>query len=435
MTAPVRVSALGTSWAYARDPFGALQRLSTRGDLVETRLFGWRTLLVHAPTLVEEVLRGSTDVWIKDALTRRMLPIGGVLTAEGEAWRRQRRMLNPGFANARYERYAALFGRHLHEHLAAWLAAGKVELGRETSALTLGIAVEAFFGEILPAEDVEEARAALAGLDRWLASPLALLPWDAPGWLPAAAGFREGVARFGRLTSRILARRAGRPGDDLLGMMLAARDESGRELDAAEIGDQILTFLLAGHETSALTLLFTLHLLDRHPEARARAEAEADALDGPPDLESLPKLPWIRAVIDESLRLYPPAWMLSREPRVDTTVGGHPVAAGTFVGIPVHALHRDPHHWPDPERFRPERFLGGEGLRAPRGTYLPFGLGPRMCIGSRFALLELVLVLAGLLREVRVTLVEPTLPPLSPSITSRPKGPVWARVVPRAEAR
>jgi cytochrome P450 len=434
MTETVQVGALAASWSYARDPFGALQRLSARGDLVETRLFGWRTLLVNAPGLVEEVLRGSTDVWIKDALTRRMLPIGGVLTAEGEAWRRQRRMLNPAFANARYERYAEMFGRHLHERLAAWRAAGRVELGRETSALTLGIAVEAFFGEILPPEDLEEARAALAGLDRWLASPLALLPWDAPGWVPGVAGFRDGVARFGRLTGRILERRAGRPGDDLLGMMLAARDESGRELEPAELADQILTFLLAGHETSALTLLFALHLLDRHPEARARAEAEADALDGPPDVESLPRLPWIRAVIDESLRLYPPAWMLSREPRVDTTVGGHPVAAGTFVGVAVHALHRDPRHWPDPDRFDPGRFLGGDGLRAARGTYLPFGLGPRMCIGSRFALLELVLLLAGLLREVRVTLEQPTLPPLSPSITSRPKGPVWARVAPRGAA-
>lgn len=432
MTGTIRYPAWRASLAYFRDPFAGTAALAAAGDLVRTRLMGWETVVLGQPALVEEVLRGAPELWVKDALTKRMLPVGGLLTSDGADWRRQRRLVNPAFHAGHAQGYAALFARHLEARLSRWGAGQALDLAAEMNALTLGVAVEAFFGEVLGAEEAEAVGEGMDALVRWLASPVAALPWDAPRWLPARRRAEQGLARIRAVVQRILARRAGAPGEDVLGLLLTARDETGDGLSEAEVTDQVITFLVAGHETTSLALVFALHLLGRHPEALARAREEVAAITGPLGLDSLERLRWVRAVVDEALRLHPPAWMLSREPREDTTVGGEPVAAGTMVIVPVLCLHRDPSSWPDPDRFDPERFLGAESLRAPRGSYLPFGLGPRMCVGSRFALLELALMLAGILRAGRLEPLEPALPPLAPSITSRPTRPVPMRWLPDA---
>lgn len=433
MITQARVPSWSASLAYLRDAFEGTAGLARQADLVRTRLLGWETVVLSQPALVEEVLRGAPEVWIKDALTRRMLPVGGLLTSDGAVWRRQRRLVNPAFHAGHAEGYAVLFARHLAARVGTWAPGQTLDLTAEMSTLTLDIAVEAFFGEAL---EPDERAAVARGMDHlvtWLASALAALPWEAPRWLPTRRRADAGLQEIRGVVGRILARRAGSVGEDLLGTLLSARDEQGDGLSAEEVTDQVVTFLVAGHETTSLALVFALHLLGRHPDALARAQAEVAAISGPLGVGQLDGLRWVRAVADEALRLYPPAWMLSREPKVDTTVGGVPVAAGTLVILPVQFLHHDPRLWPDPERFDPGRFLGSDALRAPRGGYLPFGLGPRMCVGSRFASLELALILAGLLRAGHLEPTDAQLPPLAPSITSRPTRPVRAIWRPHAQ--
>jgi cytochrome P450 len=224
------------------------------------------------------------------------------------------------------------------------------------------------------------------------------------GWTPTRTNLRLRSARR-RLdvgAAAIIAERRARNahsaagtahGDDLLGLLLDSGMHDG------EVRDELVTMVIAGHETVAAALAWTLMLLAEHPDAQDRVRAELDAHPGPvPLVGHRERLPWTRAVVDEALRLYPPAWAISRRSHRDDVVGGRPVPAGTLAIISPWLVHRRPDLWPDPEAFRPERFVGG----TTRNGYLPFGQGPRLCIGREFALGEMVLVLAELLREHRV---------------------------------
>jgi cytochrome P450 len=427
-----RIHPLRASFNFLYDPFGAALRTHERGELVRTRVLGWRVAIVTSPELVHEVLTGPIEVWHKDRVTKRTGSVfgEGLLLAEDEVWRRQRSMLNPGFRHARYEAYAQVMLEEAEATLAGWPDGARIDLATEMGAVTLRIAVRTLFGRSLPPSRVAAVGRAFAEISDFLAGVLANSPLPLPRWLPVPKFQRylAAIARLDAVVAEVIAarRRDGAGGDDLLALLLEARDEAGSGLGDREVRDQVMTLLLAGHETTALLLVSALVLLGMHPHERARVEAEVDALGRPPRVGDA--LPRVEAVMAEALRLRPPAWMLSREPTRDVMLGGHRIAAGTVVVMSPWALHHDARSWgPDVGEFRPDRFAEGRPP-PPKGAYLPFGFGGRKCIGARFAEMEARLLLARWAQVVRIEPEPRRLPRLVPSITARPAGVVGARV-------
>jgi cytochrome P450 len=428
-TAALRVerrSGLSMSVAFVRETFGLLASIPRTADVVVTRVFGVPTVVLAHPAPVAEMLRDASGTWIRDRLSQRAADVfgQGLLLSEGERWKRQRRLLNPGFAAVRFEAYAQAMRALTAAAVDGWPSSGVIDGAAELSRLTLDVAVRTLFGADVAAVDARRVADAFAAVSDFYASPLALLPFDVPRWLPLPLLRRHvrAVAELDAVVHELIrARRArDRGGDDLLSMLLAARDDDGG-LSDREVRDQAVTFLLAGHETTALALTFAMFELGRDARARERLLAEVDAT---PVDAGADAYPYATQVIHESLRLYPPAYSLSRENARAVTLGGVPLAKGTMVIAAPWTLHRDARWHPDPLAFRPERWTPAYEAALPLGAYLPFGLGPRKCIGARFALMEAVLLLVGIARAFDWSNVDDALPPLQPAITCRPTAPV-----------
>lgn len=420
------LGALRAGVGFLRDPFALLESLPRQADVITTRVLGTPLVLLAHPAPVAEMLREAKGTWIKDRMSRRASDVfgRGLLLSEGDEWKRQRRLINPGFASARLDGYADTMRALTAAAADRWPMHGVVDAAAEMARLTLDVAVRTLFGADIADGDARRVADAFAAVSDFFASPLAMLPVELPRWLPLPVLRRHVRARAeldAVVHALVRARRAApRPGDDLLAMLLAARDDDGA-LSDGDVRDQLVTFLLAGHETTALALTFALFELGRNAALRARLRAEAAAAPADADADAFPLA---TQVVQESLRLYPPAYALSRESTRDTTLGGVPVAAGTMVLAAPWTLHRDARWHPDPLAFRPDRWTPAYERELPLGAYLPFGVGPRKCIGTHFAMLEAVLLLTGLARRHDWTSVDAALPPLQPSITCRPTRPV-----------
>jgi cytochrome P450 len=254
--------------------------------------------------------------------------------------------------------------------------------------------------------------------------------------LPANRRYGEGVRRLERVVYRLIAERrsGGSEHDDLLGILMAARDEeSGAGMSDRQVRDEVMTFLLAGYMTTANALSWTWYLLARHPEVVARLEDEVEQVAGGrlPGHGDLSRLRYVTAVARESLRLYPPAWLFEREAVADDQIGGFRIPAGSVVLVSPFVTHRHPAFWDDPERFDPERFTAERTAPRPKHAYLPFGAGRRSCIGSAFALMELVLVVATIAQRYRLQLASDEPVELAPLMTLRPRGSIPVRLRPR----
>jgi cytochrome P450 len=262
-------------------------------------------------------------------------------------------------------------------------------------------------------------------------------PFKIPDWIPTPGNlrYRRGVRRLEGLVFRILAERRADPRErgDLLSMLMSARDDDGNAMSDGELRDELVTIFLAGHETTAIALSWTLHLLAQHPLVRDRLVKELfDQLDRrPATVDDLPNLPFADAVVKEAIRLYPPAYVLGREAVGDCEIGGWRIPAGATVFMSPWVMHRDARWFASPEKFLPERWLDGLAARLPRFAYMPFGGGPRVCIGDRFATMEAVLILATVARRYRLERTsEAEIIPF-PSITLRPEGGVWMKLTRR----
>ena len=343
----------------------------------------------------------------------------GLLAGDGEVWKQHRRTVQPAFHHGSLEDVAA------HAvHAARGLVAEADALPPGTPLEVLGATSRAgleVVGHTLAAADlsgdapllVDAVGRALELVVRRAASPVPAA-WPTP----ARRRLAREVAVIDEVCARIVATRRARPLEDprdVVGLMLAAG------MDDRQVRDELVTFVVAGHETVASSLTWTLDLLARNPSVLARVHAElAGALGGrEPGWDDLGNLPLLRAVVDESLRLYPPAWVVTRQALADDVVAGVAVPAGTLVIVCTWGLHRDPALWEAPEEFRPDRFL--DAPRPAAGSYVPFGAGPRLCIGRDLALVEEVLVLATLLRERTVRPAGPA-PRVDALVTLRPRG-------------
>jgi cytochrome P450 len=397
----------------------------------------------HPDTVREIFVANGRSTMKGRALQRSKQLLGdGLLTSEGDLWRTQRRLVQPAFHAGMLDTYARQMVDGVRTRIdGTWRDGGTVELDREMAALTLSIVGEALFGTDL-SEDVTAVAGALGTMVAQFQRRI--LPGTEMLDLLPTPGNRRGLQAVHDLEAvvdGIVARRRGITGShgeerdgagraDVLSVLLAA------DMPDRQVRDEVMTLLLAGHETTANALTWSWFLLSRHPRQRAALTAEVDAvLDGrDPTAADLDALPWTRSVLAEALRLYPPAWSLGRRLVADVQVDGWTMPAGSLVVASQWVLHRDPRFWPDAHRFVPERWLTPSGRfdeaapGQPRGAWFPFGLGQRVCVGESFAWLEGVLVLAATAARWQVDVDPGWEPDVQPAVTLRPRGPVHAQV-------
>ncbi|MHB1558639.1 MAG: cytochrome P450 [Isosphaeraceae bacterium] len=425
---PPRRGLSGNLRAFSADRLGSLDRWAREyGDLVSARFGPMPILFTNHPDLVEEVLVHQNRKFIKHyRLRQAKLTLGqGLLTSEGDFWRQQRKLAQPAFHRDRIAGYAALMVEYTDRLLAEWSDGQARDIQADMMRLTLEIVTKALFGAEL-GNDAHEVREAMETLMHSFLATTAS-PVIVPRWIPTPNNLRvkAAIRRLDRVLFRIITRRREENQDrgDLLSMLLAARDdESGRGMTDRQLRDECMTLFLAGHETTASTLAWAWWLLAQHPEAEARLHDEVDAVLGDrlPALADLPRLTFADRIITETLRLYPPGWMLGRESIAPFELGGYRFGKGVTVFMTTYVIHRDPRWFDDPEAFRPERWADGLLQRIPRYAYFPFGGGPRICIGNNFALMEATLVLATIARKYRLCLAPGATVEVLPSMTLRP---------------
>jgi cytochrome P450 len=362
---------------------------------------GSYTYVIHHPDDVKRVLVSNHRNYTKGiGLDRVKILLGkGLMTSEGELWKRQRYMMQPFFHRRVVTEFAQLIGQANDRFIARWEEISRrgepVNLTDEMSELTLEIVLRSIVGT-----DLDRLSAEMGG------NPFEVVTKDSGRNLQFAFKFRS----LTKLIAALIARRraGGEEHFDFLGMLLAARDkDSGAPMPERELIDEVLTLIVAGHETTASALNWTWYLISQHPQVEARLHAEIDAAaeEPAPGLAQMESLPYTQQVINEALRLYPPGWLLSRRAIEADELGGYAVPAGSNVLLPLYLLHRHPQFWTEPEAFRPERFAPDQEGTRPRFAYMPFAAGPRHCIGESLAMFEMLMHLYKLARHYRLRYV------------------------------
>lgn len=433
---------------YRANLLGFLLALARgHGPVATYRLRDWRQYLLTDPALVAEPLLKCPRAYVKNRFVwkhnRRFLG-EGLLTSEGEVWRRKRLVQAKAFQPQQLARYAQVMTACAETAAGSWIDGDVRPMHREMMLLTARIVARTLLGF----DDAD----ADAGIDARIVGAMDTILRELPlrttrrvhypDWIPTAANRRwnAALAELDRTVYGFIDRArqraattAGNAADttgSLLAILLAARDDRGRPPTRRALRDDVVTQFFAGHETTAAGLSWTLWLLSQHPEAMARLVGEVDAVigTGPVRLEALPKLDWAARVVRESHRLYPPVYLIGRTPLDDHAIDGCPIERGSVVQISSWVLHRDPARYPDPEAFRPERWTPDFDAHLPRFGYLPFGGGPRTCIGERYAIMESLIVLATIVRDWHFEYAGREPPRPQVSLTLKPGGGVPLRL-------
>jgi cytochrome P450 len=415
-----------------------------RRELIPVRCLNRWMFVVNSPAGVQQVMVGNAKNYRKSPGNTQMLrPLlgNGLFVSEGELWTRQRRLSSPATHGSRLQGYAKIITTAGAAMLADWRARGDVHEEDVTEAFTLltaDIISQIMFGYKLG----DRVHLLYEAFVEYQASHgrMHLLEFlGLPTWLPRPSlrRGRKAVDKFDRVLAEIL--RAGRDSsgempENFLHLLLSFRDEEGKAMDPGLVRDEMASIFLAGHETTAITLGWAFYLLERHPEVEVRVQEElARVLGGrTPGFEDAPSLPYTRAVIDETLRLYPPVHAFTRQAIGADEIGGHKIPAGSFITISSWVLHRHTLWWEEPEVFKPERFLPGQVQKINHHAYIPFGAGARICLGKHLGLLESTLLLAQIAQSFRLR-VRPghTVEPLG-RMTLRPRGGLPMRIQRRA---
>jgi cytochrome P450 len=409
---------------FLRDSF------SQYGDVVKFKFGTIPVFLVAHPDGVKHILQENHANYLKsqDYQLLKALLGNGLVTSEGELWLRQRRLIQPAFHRQRVAEFASIMTESTLEMLERWeplAAEGRVfDIFEEMARLTLKIVGRALLSIDLSDQAEVIGRAFTVGNERFAHFDLGMLM----PFLPTRRNlrFRRAVRRLHQVVDEIIAqrRRESRHRGDLLSMLLEARDEeTGEGMDDRQLRDEILTLILAGHETTATALSWTWHLLSQHPSVQQKLESELrEVLGGrPPTLADLRALNYTGMVLDESMRLYPPVWSIGRSPIADDEVGGYRIPRKSMVMLSQYITHRHPAFWDEPDRFDPERFSLARSEGRPRYAFFPFAGGPRQCIGNIFALNEANLVLATVAQRYRVKVTPGHPIETQPLITLRPR--------------
>jgi cytochrome P450 len=412
------------------------------GDVVRYDVGRVVAHVLRHPDDIKHVLQENHANYIKGRGLRKLkIFLGeGLLTSEGAHWLRQRRLIQPAFHRARLDALVTKMVRATETLADEWselAARGEtIDVSREMMRLTLEIASTTLFSVSTRGSADKVGKALSVALREAVRRTFAIveLPLRVP--TPRNVAYREAMRSLDAVVYGIIAERRKRPGgdDDLLSMLIETRDEATDEaMTDAQLRDEVMTLFLAGHETTANQLAWTFYLLSKHPAERRRLEAEVDAVLGDcmPTFEDLSRLIRIRMTIDESMRIFPPVWLFGRTALDDDLVRGYRIPKGSFVGVSPYLLHRHPSYWKNPEGFDPDRFDASASAGRHKYAYLPFGGGPRVCIGNHFAIMEAQVVLAILSRRFRVELAPGARVEPEPLVTLRPKGGIAATLARR----
>jgi len=420
----------GVALQVRRDPLNLLLRLAREyGDVVRLPVMGQQRILLNRPDFIQQMLLIQHAKFHKSDLTKQAVGpmLGqGLLISEGEFWRRQRRFAQPAFHRSRVNEYAPAMIGVAQKHIERWRDGETRDVASEMMAIALEVAVQTLFGTALSgeAEHVGRATAFLMRYSLGRARAPFRLPrrWPTPKNKRATREFDFLDSLVYRIIEERREQRDAAQRTDLLSLLMAALDEDGTQMTPKQLRDEAMTLFIAGHETTALLLAWTWYLLAKNPNVEAALHQELrGALGGAaPSLPDLPRLPYLHAVMKETLRLYPPAYLMARTSIAPVTIGGYEFGAGSTFISSQWVTHRDARYFDEPEAYRPERWLDGLESRLPSGAYYPFGDGPRRCIGQGFAMLEAALVSACVAQRFQFRLLpgEEVVP--EPLITLRP---------------
>jgi cytochrome P450 len=440
---PKGLPVIGHLLDMSRDTLGFFERSARQyGDMTAIQVGGFPAVIVNHPDLIEQVLVKKHEHFTKNRVFWRQLEAlmgNGLFVAEDAEWQRQRKLAAPAFATAPLATYGPYMVALTERKLARWTDGQVVDMHREMMALGLQVAAKTLLDA-----DVTDDLEAMEQAAYWVIDEVAARfsrPVVVPDWvpLPGHRRYLKGIAHLERMVYRVIAEnRAGKnasPG--FLSLLMSARDEDGRPMSDKALRDQICNMLLAGYETSALSMAYGFHLLGQHRDIQnaIAEEVERVAPGRPVTPDDLPNLKLTEHAVIEMLRLIPPGWAIGREARSAVRIGDYDIAKGTTVILSPWVTQRDPRYFENPLEFRPDRWAGDFRRTLPRFAYFPFGGGPRICIGNRFAMMEAMLMLATIARRFDVERLTDRPVNFLPSITLRPVGGIWVRLHERNRAR
>jgi cytochrome P450 len=415
----------------------------THGDFVYARLGWFRTYFVNRPELIREVLATKAKSFHKLHRQRQALRTiegDGLVVAEGAPWRQHRPLVQPAFHSSRFERYATLVVEHARRRCDRWPAGAPLDVGEEMNQLALEIIARLVF-DVDWSDRAARLRQAVHVFRDYMQREISSLI-RLPDWLPLPGKLRQrrAVRAMDDLIWELIRERrsSGAAGDDMLSLMLSAGPGDAAPLTDREARDEAATLFVAGHDTTSAALTWLWYALAQNPEAERRVRAEVDAVLGgrPATYADLPRLRYTELAVKESLRLYPPSgFLFVRQAVEDVDIGGYRIRPGSWVVVSPYIIHRDPRYFRDPEAFDPDRFAPGRADEIPGYAYIPFGAGPRICIGSVLAMMEIVLVAATVLQRFRLGLAadQPEVEP-EMQIVLRPRGGLRMRLTAREAA-
>lgn len=414
---------------FNRDTFGFIERCRRDyGDVVRMRFLYLTAHFLYNPDDIEYVLVTNAKNFIKSRSLRtpffQRLVGNGLLTSEGEEWKRQRRLAQPAFHRQRISAYADVMVDYAGRMVAAWHEGEERDIHRDMMRLTLEIVVKTLFNTDV-SEEADKVGQVLSQIAKPFASQ-ATVKWILDNRLPTSTHrrFNRGAREIDEIVYRLIAERRSSGSDegDLLSMLLAAHDEDGSQMNDKQLRDEVMTLFLAGHETTALTLSWAWYLLAQNPAAEKKFHAELDEVLGgrPPTVADLARLKYTETIAKESMRLYPPAYALGREAIEECEIGGYRVPARAQVFMFQWATQRDPRFFTEPDGFCPERWTEEFSNSLPKYAYFPFGGGPRACIGNYFAMMEIVMLLATIGQRFRFSLLPNHEVSLMPAMSLRP---------------
>ena len=422
---------IGNLWELNQQRMGFLVNLgNTYGDIAHFRLGPRRHgYMLNNPEYIHSVLVKNASKFNKGPALKRTggnLVGNGLLSSEGDFHKRQRKLMQPAFHTKRVTSYSEVMVDYTLRMLDTWQAGEQRDMHEEMMKLTLEIVAKTLFDADVSGDAEAIGEAVTIGIDA--VNERAGRPFALPRWVPTPKNQQRNAAAAlldETISSIIDERRAsGEDKGDLLSMLLLAVDEeSGGQMSKEQARAEAMTLFIAGHETTANALAWTWYLLAKHPEVEAKLVAElARVLGGRrPTFEDLAQLPYTEMVLKEAMRLYPPAWLLSRMAMEDVSIGGYDLPKESLIFISPYAMHHDARYFADPERFDPERFAPDRAKEIPSYAYFPFGGGPRVCIGQSFAMMEARLILATIAQRYQFSLEPGYQAELDPTLTLRPR--------------
>lgn len=427
---PAGLPLIGNTASYLRDPFGFLADCSRRGRIVRLNFLGQTVYQLNDPEDIEQVLVHDNQRFGKGELLQRVLGSineNGLLVTEGDQWRRQRTLIDPSFHPDRIAEYSTTMTRMTERMANRWDDGDVRDVHEEMMQLTLEIVANALFGIDIRRQTTDIGEA----LDIIMTQSENAFVDLVPRWLPTPGNrrFQDAVSHVEAIVETIIDERRSNPGNDVVSALLAGDEEHG-QLSEEQIRDQVMTLLLAGHETTALALSFALLSLAQYPTVEQRLQSEIDTvLEGrPPTIHDLSELTYTEQVIKEAMRLYPPTHTILRETTEPVELAGYWFSEGTTVSMHQWTIHRDPRFYADPYAFKPDRWTDSFEKTLPRFAYFPFGGGPRRCLGDRFAMVETQLVLATLIQNVHLELRSSPSLEFKWTITTRPEDSIEMKV-------